>query len=262
MKIGIIGVGNIGKAISIGLIKAAYVPENNILISDLEKSKLEQIKAVYPDVMTGTDNKIPAQADIVIVAVKPWLVSTILTEIGPWMKTSGQLLVLVAAGVSFEQIYSSLPAELAKLPCYRLIPNTAISLRESMSLLSATNTSPEQDSQLLEMLGQLGKVVLIPQEMLAAGTSLTSCGTGFALQYIKANVQVAIEMGFSHEQATEMIAQTVKGATELLLQNKTTPDAEIRQVTTPGGITIKGLNEMEASGFTSSVIKGIKASLL
>jgi pyrroline-5-carboxylate reductase len=131
-----------------------------------------------------------------------------------------------------------------------------------MSLLSAANTTPEQDKLMMGMLKKLGKAVLIHPDMMEAGTSLTSCGTGFALQFIKANVQVAIEMGFTPEQATELIAQTVKGAAELLLNNKTTPEVEIRKVTTPGGITIRGLNEMEASGFTASVIKGIKASLL
>ncbi len=262
MKIGIIGVGNIGKAIVSGLAKSAFVPEENIVISDIEKSNLELIKSSFPKIQSSTENKTAAQADIVIVAVKPWLVGGVLTEIAPLLETSRPILVVVAAGVSFEQIYGKLPENLSNLPCYRFIPNTAIALRESMSLLSAANTTPEQDKLMMGMLKKLGKAVLIHPDMMAAGTSLTSCGTGFALQFIKANVQVAIEMGFTPEQATELIAQTVKGAAELLLNNKTTPEVEIRKVTTPGGITIRGLNEMEASGFTASVIKGIKASLL
>ncbi|HOQ58555.1 MAG TPA: NAD(P)-binding domain-containing protein, partial [Bacteroidales bacterium] len=191
MKIGIIGVGNIGKAIVSGLAKSDFVPEENIAISDIEKSNLELIKGSFPKIQSSTENKTAAQADIVIVAVKPWLVGEVLTEIAPLLETSRPILVVVAAGVSFEQIYGKLPGSLSNLPCYRFIPNTAIALRESMSLLSAANTTPEQDKLMMGMLRKLGKAVLIHPDMMAAGTSLTSCGTGFALQFIKANVQVA-----------------------------------------------------------------------
>nr|MBP7012039.1 NAD(P)-binding domain-containing protein [Bacteroidales bacterium] len=145
MKIGIIGVGNIGKAIVSGLAKSAFVPEENIVISDIEKSNLELIKSSFPKIQSSTENKTAAQADLVIVAVKPWLVGGVLTEIAPLLETSRPILVIVAAGVSFEQIYDKLPENLSNLPCYRFIPNTAIALRESMSLLSAANTTPEQD---------------------------------------------------------------------------------------------------------------------
>ena len=92
--------------------------------------------------------------------------------------------------------------------------------------------------------------------------SLSSCGIAYAFRYIRAAVEGAVEMGIGAEVAQNVVAQTMIGAAELLQEKSSHPEVEIDKVTTPGGITIKGLNEMEANGFTSSVIKGLKASLI
>ena len=96
---------------------------------------------------------------------------------------------------------------------------------------------------------------------MGAGTALCSCGIAYALRYIKASIDGAVEMGFYPQVAKEMVAQTLLGAVSLLDQTDSMPDTEIYKVTTPGGITIEGLNEMEANGFTNAVIKGLKASV-
>ena len=95
---------------------------------------------------------------------------------------------------------------------------------------------------------------------MGAGTALASCGIAYALRYIRAAMEGGVELGFYPKQAQEIVAHTVKGAVDLLLENKNNPETEIDKVTTPGGITIKGLNEMELNGFTSSIIRGLKAS--
>ena len=95
---------------------------------------------------------------------------------------------------------------------------------------------------------------------MTAATALCSCGTAYALRYIRAAMEGGVEMGLYPEQAKFIASQTVKGAAELLLAHNAHPEAEIDKVTTPGGITIKGLNEMESAGFSSAVIRGLKAS--
>ena len=102
--------------------------------------------------------------------------------------------------------------------------------------------------------------ILIEERLMEAGTALASSGIAFALRYIRAAIEGGVELGFYPKQAQEIVVHTVKGAIDLLLENKSNPEAEIDKVTTPGGITIKGLNEMELSGFTSAVIRGLKAS--
>ena len=94
----------------------------------------------------------------------------------------------------------------------------------------------------------------------AAATALAGCGIAFALRFIRAAIQAGVEIGFSAEEAKLMAAQITKGAAQLILLNNTHPEAEIDKVTTPKGITITGLNEMEHSGFSSSIIKGLLAS--
>ena len=96
---------------------------------------------------------------------------------------------------------------------------------------------------------------------MGAATALCSCGTAYALRYVRAAVEGAVELGLYPHQAQEIVAQTVKGAVMLLDKNGTHPEAEIDRVTTPGGITIKGLNRMEACGFTNAVVEGLKASV-
>ena len=93
-----------------------------------------------------------------------------------------------------------------------------------------------------------------------AAMALASCGIAYALRYIRAAMAGGVELGIRPREAQEIVSYTVKGAADLLLANGSHPETEIDKVTTPGGITIKGLNEMEAAGFTSEVIRGLKAS--
>ena len=98
------------------------------------------------------------------------------------------------------------------------------------------------------------------QSFMAAATALASCGIAYVLKYIQAATQAGIEMGLRPKDAMQMIAQSLKGAAALIQNNDTHPSVEIDKVTTPGGITIKGINELEHNGFTSAVIKAMKAS--
>ena len=131
-----------------------------------------------------------------------------------------------------------------------------------MTLVAARNASEEQKDLLMKLFNEMGMAMLIEEKQFAAATSLTSCGIAYVLKYIQAAMQAGVEMGIKPQDAMKMVAQTVEGAAQLLLQNESThPALEIEKVTTPGGITIKGINELEHSGFTSSVIKALKASI-
>ncbi|MBR6631322.1 MAG: pyrroline-5-carboxylate reductase, partial [Alistipes sp.] len=96
--------------------------------------------------------------------------------------------------------------------------------------------------------------------LIPAGTSLASCGIAYALRYIRAAMEGGVELGFRADDAKRIVMQTLRGAADILAANNSHPEAEIDRVTTPGGLTIKGLNAMEASGFTHSVIEGLRAS--
>lgn len=256
MKITIIGGGNMGGATARGLAQGAVAPEN-ITVSDPSQTTLDSITGFCDKIQTASDNAAAARnADIVIVAVKPWLVEKVLEGILPALDLSRQLLVMIAAGVDFAHIRSYIHND--SCPLFRIIPNTAIAIRESLTLMSVDKAQPEQTALIKNLFDNLGHTVLIEERLMTEGTAVTSCGIAYAFQYIKAAMQGAIELGFYPKTAQEMIDQTIIGAIRLMEANHSIPDEEIYKVCTPGGVTIKGLNEMAAKGFDDAVISGLK----
>lgn len=257
MKIAIIGAGNMGGAIARGLAQGSIICTNDITVSDPTTEKLQELNASYPAINTTTVNNQAAvtDADIVMLAVKPWLVEPVLSKLA---LTPKQIIVSIAAGVSFAQLEQY--ATTKKLTMFRLIPNTAISELASMTLIASHRASKEQEQLLLDIFNEMGLSMLVTEENLAATTALTSCGIAYVLKYIQAAMQAGVEMGVYPKDAMMMVAQSVKGAAELILNNNTHPSVEIDKVTTPGGITIKGINELEHGGFTSTIIKAMKKS--
>jgi pyrroline-5-carboxylate reductase len=257
MKVAIIGAGNMGGAIARGLANGHYIKAENIIVSNPSSGKLEALKTDFPDIQITHNNKEAADdADIVIIAVKPWKVKEVLE---PLRLRQPQILVSVAAGLTFEDLAHFVDPE---MPIFRVIPNTAISELASMTLIAARNASASQVEQMIALFNEMGMSILIEEQQFAAATSLTSCGIAYVLKYVQAAMQAGVELGIKPKDAMKMVAQTVEGAAQLLLKNEQThPALEIEKVTTPGGITIKGINQLEHDGFTSAVINAIKASL-
>ncbi len=257
MKVAIIGAGNMGGAIAKGLTQGTIVSASDITVANPSQGKLDALKATYPELKTTNDNKEAAQnADMVILAVKPWLVEDVLTEL---QLSKHQILVSVAAGVSFNQLKDYTSHE--GMTMFRLIPNTAISLLQSTTILASSNATPEQEQLMLDIFNEMGLAIMVSESKMAACTSLTSCGIAYVLKYIQAAMQAGIELGIYPKDASKMVAQSVKGAAELILQNNTHPSIEIDKVCTPGGLTIKGINQLDHDGFSSAIINAMKASM-
>ena len=258
MKISIIGGGNMGGAIARGLVKSNYIAAQDITVIDTNNETAAQLKEFDAklNAVVNTFDSLPT-ADVVIVALKPWLVETVLKEHKDKLTAPNQLIVSIAASTTLAQLQEWTSPKKA---IFRVIPNTAIALQESMTFIASQNTNKEQESIVFDMFSWLGKAMMIEERLVSAVTSLSSCGIAFAFRYIRAAMEAGVEMGFYPTQARDIITQTLRGAIELLEKNDSHPEAEIDKVTTPGGLTIKGLNEMEHAGFTSAVIRGIKAS--
>lgn len=257
MKVAIIGAGNMGGAIARGLANGHYIKAEEITVSNPSQPKLDLLKAEHPHIHITNSNKEAAEgADIVIIAVKPWKVEEVLN---PLRLRQPQILVSVAAGLTFENLAHFVDPE---MPIFRVIPNTAIAECASMTPIAARNASDEQIKMMIDLFNEMGLAILIEEKQFAAATALTSCGIAYVLKYVQAAMQAGVEMGIRPNDAMKMVAQTVEGAAQLLLKNEHThPVLEIEKVTTPGGITIKGVNALEHEGFTSAVIKALKASV-
>ena len=257
MEVAIIGAGNMGGAIARGLANGHYIKAEEITVSNPSQPKLDQLKAEHPHIHITNSNKEAAEgADIVIIAVKPWKVEEVLK---PLRLRQPQILVSVAAGLTFENLAHFVDPE---MPIFRVIPNTAIAECASMTPIAARNASDEQIKMMIDLFNEMGLAILIEEKQFAAATALTSCGIAYVLKYVQAAMQAGVEMGIRPNDAMKMVAQTIEGAAQLLLKNEHThPVLEIEKVTTPGGITIKGVNALEHEGFTSAVIKALKASV-
>ena len=132
---------------------------------------------------------------------------------------------------------------------------------QSLNAIATRNVTKEQESLILSIFNEMGTSIILPEDKLSAATALASCGIAYVLKYVQAAMQAGIELGIRPDDAMNMVAQSVKGAAELILNNNTHPSIEIDKVTTPGGLTIKGINELEHAGFTSAVIRAMKASI-
>jgi pyrroline-5-carboxylate reductase len=258
LQIAIIGAGNMGGAIARGLSKGKLIQSKNIRVSDITQSNLDALKAFDPEILVSNSNRdVIKDANIIILAVKPWLVETVAEELENKFDYKKQIVVSIAAGVEFEQLTKFFNTDAT---IFRIIPNTAIDVQQSVSTISSFNASKEQDQMIVDIFAELGKTFLVPESQLNAFMSLSSCGIAYAFRYIRAATEGGVEMGIYPNTAKQVVIQTLRGAIELLEANGTHPEVEIDKVTTAGGTTIKGLNEMEAHGFTNAVIKGLKAS--
>jgi pyrroline-5-carboxylate reductase len=254
-KIAIIGGGNLGSAITEGLVFSKLFPNENITITRRKIHLLENFRAKGLNV-TGDNAQAVKDADIILLAVKPYQILDILTEIKPFL-TPDKIMVSMVAGISFQTIEKE-TGDSVKL--FRAMPNTAIAICESMTCLSYPKKSENCKDDVLELFNHLGKTTVINEELMSAATVLGACGIAFALRYLRASMQGGIEIGFSAEVAQFITAQTVRGAAELILNSDHHPEQEIDKVTTPRGVTISGLNEMEHKGFSSALIHGLVTS--
>jgi pyrroline-5-carboxylate reductase len=256
MNITIIGGGNLGAAIAEGLILSGFCQPSSLTVTRRNLSEIKSLKE--KGVSVTSDNKAAVKnAEVVILAVKPYNYKDILGEMKSALSAKQHILVSVVTGAWIEQLSAAVGK---KLPIVRAMPNTAIAIRQSMTCLAFADASEEQVGKVQSIFDQLGRTVVIDEKLMDAATVLGACGTAYAMRYIRANIQGGIEIGFDAKTASLIAAQTVLGAAELLLQTGSHPEAEIDKVTTPRGCTIAGLNEMEHQGFSSSLIKGISTS--
>lgn len=251
-----------GGALARGLAKGSIVATADICVANPSRAKLEALKAEFPEINIVTDNReAVVDADLVVLAVKPWKVLEVLDQIKPHLDYNHQAVASMVGGLGIAQLSEWLDKGSGELPAtYLIIPNTAIATMSSMTFIASARATQEQEHLLKDIFNELGVAMVVEESQIAAGTSLASCGIAYALRYIRAAMEGGVELGFRADDAKRIVMQTMRGAVDILAANGTHPEAEIDRVTTPGGLTIKGLNAMESAGFTPSVIEGLRAS--
>ncbi len=255
-QLAILGTGNIGRAIAVGLASAGrFRPEEMILT----RRNLDHLKDLAAQgFQTTSDNRnAVGRADTVIVAVEPQQLDGLLQEISAELDPDRHLLISVVSGASIADIVRQLGRQ---MPIVRAMPNTAIALGQSMTCLSVNSVGGDRIGAAISIFDTVGKTLVIEEELMVPATALCACGIAFFLRAVRAASQGGIEIGFHPQEALVMAAQTALGAASLVLCRTNHPEGEIDRVTTPRGCTIAGLNEMEHQGFSSAMIKGIVTS--
>lgn len=255
-KVGIIGAGRMGSCMALALGRAGY----DVTVSNRTSVKLRELEAECPQLKTTLRNDVAAKdADLVIVAVRPDITEAVVGEIYSVL-APGAVLATLSPSFTLARIADTI-LNFNGVHCARIMPNTAVRLGESMTFVCMDPDTPDSArAMLVDAMDQLGTVAVVPESLFGAATALCSCGIAYALRYVRASVEGAVQMGFAPEDATRYVAATLRGAAALLGQEGAHPESEIDRVTTPGGTTIRGLNAMEAAGFTSAVIAGLIAS--
>lgn len=257
MNIAVIGAGNMGSAIARAIARSGN-PDFRVTVSNPTQGKLDALLREYPDITVTTDNVAAAAgADIIVLAIKPWILPAVVEEIKPRLVYRRHVIVSIAGGVGLDDLERFLHRgdELPSL--FYVIPDTAISVGHGMTFIASRRAEETTLKTVVGLFASMGEVAVVEERLMGAATALNSCGIAYVFKYMQACVQAGVQLGFRPADALRYVVATVDGAAALLKADPVSPQEQIDRVTTPGGMTIKGINALEHNGFTSAVIKGI-----
>lgn len=252
MKIGIIGCGNLGMSLLKGI--QDQMPHAEIWASKRNVTDLQNEARVF---FTNDNQHVIEQADYLIIALKPYTILPFLKEYRESILENQNVVISVATGITIAEMQAILGES---NPIYRAMPNTAASVHESITAIATHHVVQETSVHVNSIFKAIGEVIEIEESLMEAATIIGACGIAYVLRFMRAMIQGGVEVGFDSATATKIVSQTMKGAATLIIEHKNHPEQEIDRVTTPKGCTIVGLNEMEHSGFSSALIKGIVSS--
>lgn len=252
MKIGFIGLGNMGSAILRAVAKSG---QHELLFSDHNADKLAELVVLYKGKISN-NQEIAAQADVVFLGIKPHLVGLVLTEVKEAVsKNPSAVWISMAAGVSLEQLAQFLPAD--KL--VRMMPNTPVAIGQGMTTFA---TSKAENAQLFnELMAHSGQVKQLPEGLMDAATAIAGCGPAFVYEFIHAMTSAGVQNGLSVADSQLLASQTVLGSAQMVLETGQHPAHLRDQVTSPGGSTIAGVVAMTQAGFQAATMEAVNAAL-
>jgi pyrroline-5-carboxylate reductase len=250
VKIGIIGGGNMARAIVLGLL-ANKTKAETIMVSDISEKKLNEFRRY--GVKTGTNEQVIKFSDTVIFAVKPNVFDIILHEcVG-----ADKLFVSIAAGMSVDYIKSFL-GEDARVA--RVMPNTPALVGAGMTAVCGDTVSYKDLEIVKGIFETIGEVIVTEEKNMDAVCGVSGSGPAYAYTLIEAMADGGVLKGLPRQDAIKLAAQTVFGAAKMALETDTHP-AQLRDaVCSPGGTTIEGVAALEKNGFRSAVISAVDAA--
>ena len=250
MKIGIIGGGNMSRAIVLGLI-SSKTKADHIMVSDIDEKKLSELKRF--GVKTGKNEDVLKHGDVIILAVKPNVCGKVLEE----CTGVNKLFISIAAGVSISFIKSIIGEDKRVA---RVMPNTPALAGAGMTAVCSDGLSGEDLKITKDIFDCLGKTIISDEAHIDAVCGLSGSGPAYVFTLIEAMADGGVLEGLSRQDALLLAAQTVFGSAKMVLETNMHP-AELRDmVCSPAGTTIEGVAALEQGGFRASVINAVAAA--
>ena len=251
IKIACIGVGNMGKALTIGL--CSHIDSKNIFIYDADSKQCEKLLADCKVNISKSANEACEYADIIILSVKPHIVWDVLGQIKDNIKN--KTLVSVAAGVTISSISEKLHSETKII---RAMPNTPALVNKGMTAITAsTNTDANVLETVKDIFQCVGEVIVLPENLFDAVTGLSGSGPAFVFTFIQALADAAVKLGIPRKEALLLASQTVMGSAAMVVEKLENPISLRDNVASPGGTTIDGIYVLEERGFSGTVIDAV-----
>jgi len=256
-RMALIGVGAMGSALAKGLSSKGTIEAGNMVGFDVDDGRLKRaVDEIGINAATSCASA-AADAEIVLIAVKPKDVQTVLDAIGPILRPD-QLLISIAAGIALDTLERTVAPD---VPVIRSMPNTPCLVGEGMTGYALGRAAGlKHDDIAQEIFGAVGRAVQVAENLLDVVTGLSGSGPAFIYIAIEALADGGVKMGLTRADAQLLAAQTVLGAAKMVLTTGQHPGALKDAVASPGGTTIAGLVALEEVGFRSAFIKAVEAA--
>jgi len=257
-KIGFIGGGNMASSLISGLIASGHSPQD-LWVSDINQDALK-VLAQNLNVNTSTNNDdIINAVDVVVLAVKPQILSTVAKNATASIQQKQPLVVSIAAGISQQSLSQWLGNNIAIVRC---MPNTpALVLTGATALHANAQVTAEQHDLAENIMRSVGIALWVNDESeLDVVTAVSGSGPAYYFLLMEAMEKAAIEMGMNEVTARLLVQQTALGAAKIALESSESPEQLRKRVTSPGGTTQQALETFEEGGFTALVSKALHAA--
>jgi pyrroline-5-carboxylate reductase len=259
MKLGIIGCGNMCKAIAGAAIHSKVIRQENLFIKNSTKESTKAAAESLNAYSCTSIQELLEHSDTVILGVKPYTMSTVLKEISECgADTSKMVFISIAAGIKLASLEAGLP-EGSKI--IRTMPNTPTLVNEGMIAYTMNSFCDNGDeAKLFHLLEGSATLRKVAEHLIDVVTGLSGSGPAFVFMFIESLADGALKLGMPKQQALEFAAKTVLGSAKMLLETALHPSVLRDKVTSPGGTTIAGIAALEENGFRNAVMKAVQAA--
>ena len=256
MKLGFLGCGKMATALVGGVVEAGVCPADALFVNDCIPAAAEALAQKTGVTVVGSASELAGQVDALVLCVKPADALAALRGLGDAL--AGKLVISIVAGLSLARLEEAAGAAARVV---RVMPNTPALIHQGAAAFATGGTATEADAALVsQIFCAVGRAVRVKEPLLDAVTGLSGSGPAYVYLVIEALADGGVLMGLPRDLALQLAAQTVAGAAGMVLQTGLHPATLKDQVTSPGGTTIAGLEELEGSAVRSAFLSAVRAA--